>query len=31
MDNYWWVAALLLAIAGAAAIANYYFNLNDQF
>jgi hypothetical protein len=31
MDTYWWVAALILAIAGAAAIANYYFNLNDQF
>jgi hypothetical protein len=31
MDTYWWVAALLLATAGAAAIANYYFNLNDQF
>jgi hypothetical protein len=31
LDTYWWVAALLLATAGAAAIANYYFNLNDQF
>ena len=31
MDSYWWVAALLLATAGAAAIANYYFNFNDQF
>lgn len=31
MDTYWWVAALLLATAGAAAIANYYFTLNVQF
>ena len=31
MDTYWWVAALLLATAGAVAIANYYFTLNVQF
>ena len=31
MDTYWWVAAILLATAGAAAIANYYLQLNDQF
>ena len=31
MDTYWWVAAILLAIAGTAAIANYYLQINDQF
>ena len=31
IDNYWWVSALLLACAGAAAIVNYYLNINDQF
>lgn len=31
MDTYWWVAALLLATMGAAAVANYYFTLNVQF
>jgi hypothetical protein len=31
MDTYWWVAAILLALAGAAATINYYLNINDQF
>ena len=31
MDTYWWVAAILLALAGTAAIANYYLQINDQF
>jgi hypothetical protein len=31
MDSYWWVAAILLFAAGAAAIFNYYLNINDQF
>jgi hypothetical protein len=31
MDTYWWVAAILLFAAGAAAIINYYLNINDQF
>jgi hypothetical protein len=31
MDTYWWVAALLLATAGTAAILNYYYTINDQF
>jgi hypothetical protein len=31
MDTYWWIAALVLALAGTVAIVNYHFNLNDQF
>lgn len=31
MDRYWWVAAILLFAAGAAAIFNYFLNINDQF
>jgi hypothetical protein len=31
MDTYWWVAAVLLAVAGTLAIVNYYFNFNTQF
>ncbi len=31
MDTYWWIAALVLAIAGTLAIVNYYFNFNAQF
>ena len=31
MDAYWWVAAIILALAGVAATINYYLNINDQF
>jgi hypothetical protein len=31
MDTYWWVAAVLLALAGTLAIVNYYSNFNVQF
>ncbi len=31
MDRYWWVTAILLFAAGAAAIFNYFLNINDQF
>ena len=31
MDTYWWVGAIILALAGTLAIVNYYFNLNAQF
>jgi nucleoid DNA-binding protein len=31
MDTYWWIAAVLLAVAGTLAIVNYYFNFNTQF
>lgn len=31
MDTYWWVGAIILALAGTLAIVNYYSNFNVQF